>query len=201
MKKVVLYSLLMLCFLNLAGCSKKKEISILKDEVSVNTMLVRHNGEVQVAFVDQFDKDYYKLSELDEFVAKEIASYNKSLGTSEVSIDEVFIRESTAIVILTFTGMDQYTAFNDVSASYFKGGIDIDNFVGIPESYINVKDGSNLTKDDALKNDKYKVLIVNEAYDIIVDGKIKYYSENAVLVDNDTIQSTADSMTVVVFKP
>jgi len=201
MKKIVFYSVLMLCFLSLVGCSKRKEISIVPEEISVNTMLVRYNGEVQVAYVEQFDKEYYKLMELEEFVQKEISAYNEKLGTEEVTKEKVLLKDGKAIMVLTFSGMDQYTAFNDVSASYFKGGIDIDTLKGIPDTYVNEKNKSSVSKDTALKNAKYKVLVVNEAYDIIVDGKIKYYTPNATLVDDDKIQSASDEMTVVVFKP
>jgi hypothetical protein len=48
------------------------------------------------------------------------------------------------------------------------------------------------------------VLVVYEPYDIIVDGKVRYYSENAELIkDLDgsvTIKGSGD-MTVVVYTP
>ncbi|MBP1754394.1 MAG: hypothetical protein H6Q59_792 [Firmicutes bacterium] len=45
------------------------------------------------------------------------------------------------------------------------------------------------------------MLVINEPYDIIVDGTIKYYSENATYVDDNKLQGAAEGMTIVVFKP
>jgi hypothetical protein len=42
---------------------------------------------------------------------------------------------------------------------------------------------------------------MNEPYEIIVDGTIKYYSENATYIDDNKVQGPAEGMSIVVFKP
>ena len=199
MKKLVLCTIMLLLVLGTAGCSRE-EIFITADEISVNTLLAKANGVLQVATVEDFDKSYYKLGELEEFVAKEIDSYNQIAGGEKITIDDVQIKGGKAIMLLSFTGMDQYTAFNDVTAAYFNGGIK-DNPLELPTTLISTKNGSLASTAEVIQNEKYKVLVINEPYNVIVDGKVKYYSENAVLVDENTIQSVDEGMTIIVFKP
>jgi len=96
--------------------------------------------------------------------------------------------------------MDQYASFNDVTAAYFNGGI-TENPLDMPETLVSEKDGSLASTQEVLQNGKYKILVMTEPYHIIVDGKIKYYSENAVLSEDKTIKGAEDGMTIVVFKP
>lgn len=199
MKKLVLCTIILLCIIGTVGC-KRKEIFITADVISENTMLAKVDGKLQVITVEAFDKSYYKLSELSEFVKKEINAYNEKAGSEKVIIDDLRLRNGKAIMLLTYSGMDQYTNFNEVSAAYFNGGIE-DNPLNMPAELISTKDGSIKNCNDVIKNSKYKVLVVNEPYHIIVDGTIKYYSDNAVLEDEDILQSAAEGMTVIVFKP
>jgi hypothetical protein len=70
----------------------------------------------------------------------------------------------------------------------------------LPSTLINAKNDSLASTEEILQNEKYKILVLNEPYNIVVDGKVKYYSENAVYVDENTIQGAAEGMTVVVFR-
>jgi len=199
MKKLVLCTILLLIVLGTVGCSRK-EIFITADEISVDTLLAKANGVLQVATVEDFNQSYYKLGELEEFVAKEIDSYNNIAGGEKITIDDVQLRSGRAIMLLSFTGMDQYTAFNEVTAAYFNGGIK-DNPLVMPTTLINTKNDSLASTAEVIQNEKYKVLVINEPYDVIVEGKVKYYSENAVLIDENTVQSIDEDMTIIVFKP
>jgi len=52
-----------------------------------------------------------------------------------------------------------------------------------------------------MKNGKNRVLVLYEPYEIVVEGDIKFYSENATLLDNNKVRSTNDDMTVVIYRP
>ena len=40
----------------------------------------------------------------------------------------------------------------------------------------------------AMKNSKNKVLVVYEPYDIIVEGDVKFYSDNATLIEDNKVK-------------
>lgn len=199
MKKFALCTMLLLLLLGAAGCNKEERF-ITADEVTTNTILAKANGILQVATVEDFDKSYYDLGELQDFIAQKIDAYNKKVGSEKIKVDDVSLKGGKAIMILTYTGMEQYASFNDVTAAYFNGGI-TENPLDMPETLVSVKDGSLASTQEVLQNGKYKILVMTEPYDIIVDGKIKYYSENAVLSEDKTIKGAEDGMTIVVFKP
>ncbi len=199
MKKFTLCTMLLLFLLGTAGCNKEEKF-ITADEVTTNTILAKANGVLQVATVEDFDKSYYNLGELEAFIAQKIDEYNKKAGSEKIKVDDVRLKGGKAVMILTYSGMDQYASFNDVTAAYFNGGIS-DNPLDMPETLVSVKDGALASTQEVLQNGKYKILVMTEPYDIMVDGKIKYYSENAVLSEDKTIRSAEDGMTIVVFKP
>lgn len=199
MKKLALCILMLLVILGTAGC-RKEEKFITADEVTENTILAKSNGILQVATVEDFSKSYYELSELKKFITGEIDAYNKKAGGEKITIDDVKLRSGKAIMLLNYTGMDQYAAFNEVSAAYFSGGVE-NVGLDLPETLVTAKDGALASTQEVLKDSKYKILIMNEPYHIVVDGKVKYYSDNAKMVDNSTIEGAAEGMTIVVFKP
>jgi ABC-type glycerol-3-phosphate transport system substrate-binding protein len=199
MKKFALCTILLLLLLGTAGCNKEEKM-ITADEVTTDTILAKANGVLQVATVEDFDKSYYDLGELQDFIAQKIDAYNKEAGSVKIKVDDVSLKSGKAIMILTYSGMDQYASFNDVTAAYFNGGI-TENTLDMPETLVSEKDGSLASTQEVLQNGKYKILVMTEPYHIIVDGKIKYYSENAVLSEDKTIKGAEDGMTIVVFKP
>jgi hypothetical protein len=199
MKKLTLCTILLLFILGTVGCTNKN-ISIDTEDVTANTFLAKANGEIQVATVEEFDKDYYKLNELNEFVKKEVDLYNQKAGGEKVVIESLKERSGNAVMLLHYTGMDQYTAFNGVMAAYFNGGIG-EVPLTLPTTLVSSKSGTLTNTNEVFQNKKYKVLVMYEPYDVIVDGDIKYYSDNATLVGNNKIQSTADAPTVIVYKP
>lgn len=198
MKKSFLYVVLLMSLLVITGCSKNAK-SINTEEVTVNTILAKTNGVLQVATVEDFNKPYYNLDELKEFVSKEVEAYNQNAGDNKVKVNTVEQRDNKVIMLLTYSGMDQYTAFNKVTAAYFNSGID-NLQLTLPATLVSASNESLTGTQEIIQNDGYKVIVLNEPYDIIVDGKVKYYSENAKLLDNNKVQGAAEGMTVVVFK-
>ncbi len=199
MKKLILSTILLIFILGTVGC-KKEEVFISTDNVTTDTILAKSNGKLQVATVEDFDKTYYDLNELKDFVNKEIKEYNKKAGVEAISIEDVKLNNGKVVLLLTYSGMDQYANFNDVAAAYFNGGIS-EISLKLPSTLVSTKNGSLASTQEVLGNDKLKILVMNEPYDIIVDGTIKYYSENVTFVDDNKVQGAAEGMSIVVFKP
>lgn len=199
MKKSVLCAMLLLIVIGIAGCSNKNK-SIDIDDVTTNTILAKANGKLQVATVETWDKSYYNFDEMKAFVTKEINSYNKKVGEEKIKIDDIQNRGNSAILLLTFSGMDQYSTFYEEKAAYFNGGIK-DNPLSLPETLISTNNKASASTEEVLQNEKLKILVMNEPYEIRVEGKVKYYSDNAKLLDDNKVQGAQEGMTIVVFKP
>lgn len=194
----MLNALLLLGMLTFAACSSREK-SLNADEITVNTILAKANGVLQVAIVEDFDKPYYNVDELKAFVTKEIEAYSKKAGDGKVKLDEVKQKGNKVIMLMTYSGMDQYTAFNKVTAAYFNSGIE-NLKLALPATLKNTSNESVTATKEVIQTAGYKVLVLNEPYEIVVEGKVKYISENAKLLENDKVSSAAGQMTVVVFK-
>lgn len=199
MKKVLLYVFIFLSLITMNGC-RQKEISLTTDDITANTFLMKRDGSLEVAIVEDFDKSYYSLSELNEFVAKEVNAYNEKVGSEEITIENLELKDGKVIMILGYSKMEHYSEFNSMPAAYF--GTDTENVtLELPSQYVDAKKNEVVDKDTAMKNSKNRVLVLYEPYEIIVEGNIKYYSENATLLDNNRVRSSGDGMTVVIYKP
>lgn len=212
MKKTVLFIIVLLSFLALVGCSKE-EIFISTDDVNTNTILVKRDGSIYAAIVEDFNKSYYDLSELNEFISAEVNKYNGNLGSNEVVIEELELKNGRAILILRYSKMEHYSSFNEVPAAYYSASTQ-DVALELPDQYVNAKKNSVVDKETAMKNVKNKVLVLYEPYEIIVEGDIKFYSNNATLLEGNKIISSysEDTMdvgedaqsnvaTVVIYRP
>ncbi len=198
MKKLVLSAVLVFLLLGAVGCSRA-DLKIDSKDITVDTILAKKNGELRVATVEEFNKSYYDLSELQNFVKQQVDLYNKKIGEEKVTVDAIEQKEGKAIMLLTYSGMDQYASFNEVSAAYFNGGIG-EVALDLPTTLIDAKNNSLASTKEIIQNEKYRVLVMFEPYDIVVQGKVKYYSENSELLDDNKVRGAAEGMTVVVFK-
>lgn len=198
MKKLILCTILLFLVFGAASCSKD-EIFINPEEVSVNTIVARTNGNLQVATVEEFDKSYYKIDELKDFIQDKIDSYNKTAGEEKITVDTIEAHDKKAVMILSYSGMEPYSTFNEVPAAYFNGGLK-EVALDLPTTLINATNESLASTQEILQNEKYKILVLYEPYDIIVEGKVKYYSENAEILEENKVKGAAEGLTVVVYK-
>lgn len=198
MKKVILCAMLLMFMFSAVSCSKD-EIFLTPEELSTNTLVARTNGNLQVATIEEFDKSYYKLEELENFIKKEIDTYNKKSGKDEISVDKIESHDGKAVMILSYNGMEPYSTFNEVPAAYFNGGLK-EVSLELPTTLISAKNDSLASTQEIIQNEKYKILVLYEPYEIIVEGKVKYYSENAEILEENKVKGAEEGLTVVVYK-
>jgi hypothetical protein len=201
MKKVTLYTILVLMVVMLAGC-KKKNIVLTAEDVNVSTVVVKNDGTVQAATVEDFTKSYYNIAELDDFIMKQINNYNGETGKESIKKVALESKDTNAILILNYASINDYANFNNVGAIHVSV-TDIGNLssdVDLPEVFTSASDGSFVNADTAYKNAKYKVVILNESIDLQVEGEIKYYS-NAVIVDDYIAQTAEEGASFIIYKP
>lgn len=199
MKRILICVVFILSILMLAGCSKK-EIFITTDDITGNTMLVKRDGSLFVAITEEFDKNYYNLDELNEFVSKEVNAYNDMVGSKEVTIEELELKNGKAVMILRYSKMAHYSAFNSMPAAYFSASTE-NVALELPSQYVDARKDAKVDKDTAMKNGKNQILVLYEPYEIIVEGDIRFYSDNATFVEETKARSNSEDMTVVIYRP
>ncbi|WMJ90033.1 hypothetical protein [Anaerocolumna sp. MB42-C2] len=199
MQKFLLYAILAFCLVFSAGCKNKDRI-ITVDDVKSNTILVKNNGIVQSATVEIFDKEYYNLDELKSFITKQIEKYNQANGQDSIGLGSLELKDGNAVLILNYSNLEHYKAFNKVDAVLTTVADAKTSNLELPDVYVSASDGAFASPDVALKNDKYKILIVNEKTDVIVDGTVKYFT-NAALLSKSQLQTNSEEKSVIVYKP
>jgi hypothetical protein len=200
MKKTVLYTILVLAFVLLAGC-KRKDIKLNTKNAEANTVVIKKDGTVQAATVEEFNKEYYSLNELNNFITKKIDKFNKFLGSeTAIAMDSLEKKGESAVLIITYQNLDTYAAFNKVEAVM----VGVDGLSGskieLPDVFVKEDNGSYVKQEEALKNEKYKVVMIKDNVDLKVEGTIKYYA-NCILVNSYTIQTAPEDASVIVYKP
>lgn len=203
MKRLVSFSLVLLLIIGLTGCANKTKY-INSDDVKESTMLARSNGSLQVATVEKFDKKYYNLTELNDFIGKEVVAYNDTIKAENIKINKIDVREvegvKCAVMLLSYASMKDYSEFNSVMAAYFHGGVKNVTFE-LPEKLVNAKHEVLTNTSDVIENTGFRVLVVTEPLHIVVDGKVQFYSENVKKIDGNEVRSSAEGMSVIVYKP
>ena len=198
MQKLVLSVTLVLCLIMLAGCSINDEIDSKK--TSNNTFLLKEDGSIESATVEDCDKTYYDNAELEAYVTEKINNYNTEKGSEAITKKSLEINEGRALLILTYASIEDYNIFNEkdtvlLSAAQAKSGS-----VELPQTFTAVKKGKATAAAAALDNNKYEVLIVKEKLDVLLQGTIKYYT-GGTLKDKHGIQTSDEESTVIIFKP
>ena len=198
MKRFFLCVILVLGLVMMTSCSKE-ELILTADAIDADTILAKKNGEIQAATVEGFDKNYYNLNELNEFVTAEIDAYNLSSGGANVTLNELQRKGEDMVMIISYTGMKHYAEFNKVIGAYFNGGKS-DIAMDLPDTLINVKNGSGENTSELLQNENLRFLVIDEPSNVLVDGKVQFISDN-LDVSNNTIQGVSEGRKVIVFKP
>jgi hypothetical protein len=182
----------------LAGCNKNK--AIVADDVKANTVLIKNDGTVQAATIENFDKDYYNLEELTTFINEKVNEYNQRNGADSVVLGELKLIGANAVLVLNFKGLGHYNSFADTNAVVTSTNSAKNGEITLPDTFLSAKDGAVISAAEALKNEKYKVLVVQENTEVLVDGTVKYYT-NGTLNGKSKIQTSTEGDTIVVYKP
>ena len=198
MKKLALYMVLAICVVMLSSC-KKEKVTIEIDKVEENTMLIQTGGGVQVATVEEFNQDYYNIDELREFITTIISKFNQEVNNeAAIVLKELEQADGNAIMVLNYETMEYYAQFNEVEAKYLPS-ISQEDVEDFPDMLDSTGDDDYVFKDAVLEDEEYKAIILNEAYRVILNGKVKYYT-NSTLIDSDEIHSGEGETSYIIFK-
>jgi hypothetical protein len=198
MKKLKLFTLVFIFLFILVGC-KNAYSSLKLDNIKTSTILVKGNGEVQAAVVEKFNKSYYDKDDLKNYINTEIKLFNDFAGSNVVKLGKFQVKDNVSSLLITYKNMEQYAKFNHIDAQYMTVE-EAESKSLLPFTFKNAKNNEDIGKDKVLEKEKYKVLILNEKYDVKVDGKIKYYS-NAEPLNSEMVHTSGKKTSVIIFKP
>lgn len=114
MKKIFLMLMLISTVFFTTACSDKLEKELKTENVNEETLYLREDGSVQVAYVEDFGESYYNLDELKTYIGSELNSFNKSFrGESAAVLSEISETGKKVKAVLTFKSAGVYMSFNE----------------------------------------------------------------------------------------
>ncbi len=180
-KRITFGICVIMCLSLLNGCGGSWELEL--SSIDTDTIYVSSEGFIELANVEDFDKEYYSKSQLEEFIEETIDTYKETAGSGEVTMEDFSVKDKVAKVLLKFDSAETYADFQGTDFQVVHTE-DIQGNLVLPENFISADDGSSVSKDTVIKEDGLKLLIVNEPLHVQLDGTIKYYSEASITGDN-----------------
>lgn len=193
MMTVVLLFVLLMC----SACGNK---DLQADSVEENTLLIKKDGSVQAAILEEFDKEYYDIEEAKKFIEDAIEEYNEEKGKECVKFNDIKespFEKNKICLIVTYESMDTYDEV--IGAKIRHLTIDEAAEEGIiPEELTSLREGRAVDGETVAKeNTQYKVLALSSKFHVIVEGKIKYYT-NAAVLNNAAVQTAGKKKRAVI---
>lgn len=209
MKKSILVMVFCCVAIFLLGCNTQNTINI--EETKSNTIFIKNDGTIQAATVETFDKDYYSSEELEAFITENMNDYNEannktanneeqSESNPAISLESLKVDKGYAVLVLNYASIEDYNAFNEKSMVFTTLSDVNGKEITLPDVYVSASDGAYVAPEVVLKNEKYKVIIVNDQTDLIIDGKIKYFT-NGKLINKSRFEAGGEKESVIIYKP
>ena len=187
MKKKNIYILILVAGLALSGCSQDEE------HYEETVLTVQKRGKVTENIVESFDKDYYNIGELEEEYAKAISDYNDSIGSEEIKLKKIELKDEKVYVDLDFTGPSDYESF--VGETLVVGTVAdaYDNGYSLDVTLKGVKNGNRIGKIQLMGMMDKSIVIVSEHVRIDVFRDIAYVSANVDMIDDRSARVLSES--------
>lgn len=199
MKEKVKYAFLS-CLLAvlLAGCDQVRVPEVVEN----TTISVNKKGEMTYYLVGEFDKDYYKLSELSAMATDEAAEFSGNDSENpKVTVSRVETLQNDATRVLIVYQFDSCLSFSEFNeGSFFYGTVEEADSQGLLEGAAlkSVKDGSVKTEEQILQEGAKKLIVTDERAAIYCPAKVTCLSEGAVLNEDGSVDTTAAEETVYI---
>lgn len=168
--------------------------------VDTNTLYIKTDGTMTEASFELFQEEYYDAAELEKYVKDEVYAYNYKNVKEAINVDKVEVKDKVAAVYLTYQSVDDYIAFNE--AELFAGTVK----EAMDEGYdfeVEFKEYSKEDKAgilDVTENSQDRILILDAAVDVRVDGTICYVSSNVQKKDKKNVSLTQGKLSYIIYK-
>lgn len=185
MRKTIIYFCGLLFCLSLLGCG---------DESDLQSMLkLKKNGQVTGIIVEEFDKSYYDVTELEEMIRVEIAEYNTNAGSERITLESIEVLDGMVRAKFCYTTYADYAAFNETD--FFAGTVEEAKALGINLNHVMVEAGKNntISPQQLEELSEYNLVMWQDNILVEVPAKILYHTEDLTLQGSKKIISGSDS--------
>lgn len=182
--------------------------------VESTTISVDKNGGLTYYLVENFDKDYYRLSELSAMAMDEADEFNGSAGEKgSVAVDKVETlqedssldsRETRVLIVYRFDGYASFNEFKEktvrMEGSFFYGTVnEAFNRGYVTKALLkSVKDETMKTEEQLKQEGTKKLIITDEKAVIYCPARVTYLSDGAVLNEDGSVDTSAADGTVYI---
>ena len=182
--------------LALSGCSEAEE------DFDETTISVSKRGKVSERIVESFNKDYYDLAELEDEFTRSVMEYNAAMGSEEIRVKSIDLKDSQVYVDVDFNGPSDYESF--VGENLFVGTVS--------DAYDNGYTMDVILKavDSQDKIDKVQIMGMNDKTIIILSEHVRvrafkdlaYVSANVDVINSKEVRvlSESDGLAYLILK-
>ena len=189
----------------LAGCSEKEVIPVTEPTVEIT-----EDGELIAYLVEDFDKEYYDLGELETMVREEVADFVKDQDLAAEDGKEGMTVESVAmaadgskkvVVALRFANSEIYADYFDVEAFFGTVSQAQKAGYGLSAALTDVENGEIFTEEDVQKNSKRRILIIEGSVVVRCPKEVLYIGTNASLTEEGFVDCTeSEGLKLIIMK-
>lgn len=198
---------LSLCVLFVTGCEQEK----VYVPVTANTVEIAGDGRVIGYIVEDFEKDYYNITELGDMVRQEVDIYNEEkahlateAGRAPIIVDKVTMAEdgsAKAVVALNFQNAAVYEDYIGKKLFYGTVAEAVAAGYNLEGKLVKVKNGEAFTAEQIEKNKEKHILIVEDGVNVRTNEKVLYLSENAALTEEGFVEAgTSEELKFIITK-
>lgn len=158
---------------------------MLGSEVDTTTVSFDKNGAVTETIIEDFSQPYYDVDELKNDISAEISAYNTKAGDAEaIVLGDVELSEEKQIrVEMEYKSHADYKDFNEKElfwgtvAEAYDAGYEFTSMRDVTQ------EGVVLSAADVLEKGDMHMVVLEEAQQVIVPGKIRYISDGVSTVE------------------
>lgn len=184
----------------LAGCGGSGKAVV----TDTTTIEVKKNGSVTHTIIEDFSaEEYYDLDRLKNAMQQACDAYNAGAGEDAVTVESAEVTDTKVTVIMkyrdapAYAGYNQQALFAGTVKDAFNAGYDLN-----VELLSAKEEGKTIGKEELLGMGEKDIVIVREAVDVRVSGRVLYYSDDVIpSSDAKTVTVTdANVLTYIIFE-
>ncbi len=145
-----------------------------------NVVSIQKDGSIKQTIVEQFERNYYDVDELEAMAKEKIAAFNS--GIENIVCDSVRAKDGKVIVEMTYLDGDKYTEFNH--RELFFGTVNEAIGKGYSVKDATAQDGTEIDEEQLLQLGENHIVVIQtkegEALNVQVYDKILYTSGNII---------------------
>lgn len=185
-----------------AGCGAAK----LPEKIETTTISIDKEGGITSYLVEEFDKEYYDVSELMQMAVEDAAAYNEEHQDYEkipVAVTDVSAMDGERVVVQhSYSGAEAYAGYNE--GEFFYGTVEEALLEGYDLSalLLGVKDQIPLGQEKLMeKPEKTYILITDAKAAIYCPRKVTHVGDGVIYQEDGSVDTTlVDGVVVVLMK-